>query len=46
MFQGGDAPQVMATMNINGDEQIADIADLIYLVTYMFQGGPAPLYAD
>jgi len=40
--QGGSAPEcITACGDVNGDGIIIpDIADLVYLVTYMFQGGP------
>jgi hypothetical protein len=42
MFTGGDAPPDMEAANVDGFNGI-DIADLVYLVDYMFTGGPAPL---
>ncbi len=44
MFSGGPAPQVMATMDVDGNCETGDISDLVHLVTYMFGAGPAPAY--
>jgi hypothetical protein len=44
MFSSGPAPEVMATMDVNGDCSVGDVSDLVYMVTYMFSSGPEPGY--
>jgi len=46
MFGGGPAPEVLATMDVNGDCNNGDISDLVHLVNYMFGGGDAPGYCS
>jgi hypothetical protein len=41
MFQDGPAPEVMESADVNGNLTGPDIEDLVYLVEYMFQEGPA-----
>jgi hypothetical protein len=44
MFQAGPQPPCLNSADINGDDgDVPDISDLVYLVTYMFQSGPAPV---
>ena len=42
MFTGGVVPPSMNEADVNADGA-TDIADLVYLVDYMFNAGPAPL---
>ena len=44
MFNGGPAPEVMATIDIDGNCTLGDIGDLIHLVNFMFNGGADPAY--
>jgi hypothetical protein len=41
MFNEGPAPVVMDAANVDGTGEV-DIGDLVYLVDYMFNAGPAP----
>jgi hypothetical protein len=47
MFTAGADPDCWYEANVNGDlvgdlQQTVDIADLVYLVDYMFNSGPLP----
>lgn len=42
MFQGGPAPQILASIDTDGSGEI-DISDLIYQVNYMFVSGFDPI---
>jgi hypothetical protein len=41
MFIGGPAPENWLAADVNGSGGYADIEDLVYLVDYMFNNGPA-----
>jgi len=43
MFNSGPAPVCMGEVDINGNGSELNIEDLVYLVNYMFNGGPAPV---
>ena len=43
MFNGGPAPAEMAATDVDGNGSGPNIADLVYLVNYMFNGGPPPV---
>ena len=42
MFRDGQPPCVMDALDVNGDCGGPDIADLVYLINYMFLYGPVP----
>jgi len=44
MFQQGPEPPCLGNTDIDGNLTFSDIADLVYLVNYMFQPpSPAPV---
>ena len=43
MFSGGPAIDCPEEGDINGSGGNIDISDLVYMVNYMFSGGPAPI---
>jgi hypothetical protein len=44
MFDFGPAPPCLYEANIDGDSlNMINISDLVYLVDYMFTGGPEPV---
>lgn len=42
LFEVGPAPECMEEINVDGQGAVGDLADLIYLVNYMFLHGPPP----
>ena len=42
LFTGGDKPTCIDAVDAD-DSGLLDITDAIYLLGYLFQGGPAPL---
>jgi hypothetical protein len=45
LFQEGPSPQIMEAADMNGDNSV-NIADLTYLVDYLFRGGPGPVHGE
>jgi len=44
LFTGGPAPVILELADVDGSGGNPNVADLIYLVDYIFNAGPPPMH--